>query len=96
MTGEGHGAKQRAEGARVVPFDPESRATVMTLGMGRDKGRRLLFHQMLLQSREELLRFGQREAQMLDLLVRLLQHRDLLHLLFTTILCTHNELQTAS
>ena len=58
-TGEGHGAKQGAEGARVVPFDPERLATVVTLGMGRDKGRRLLFHQVLLERREDLLRFGQ-------------------------------------
>ena len=38
-TGEGHGAKQRAEGARVVLFDPERFPTVITLGMGGDKGR---------------------------------------------------------
>ena len=91
-TGEGHGAKQGAEGARVVPFDPERLATVVTLGMGRDKGRRLLFHQLLLERLEDGLRFGQREAQMLDPLVRLLHHRDLLDLLFTTILCTHDKL----
>jgi hypothetical protein len=35
-------------GLCVGSANPESRATVMTLGMGRDKGRRLLFHQMLL------------------------------------------------
>src|SRR5262249_34702612 len=91
-TGEGHRAKERAEGARVVLFDPERLSTVVTLGMGRNKGRHLLCYQMLLQRREETLRFGRREAQMLDLLVRLLHHRDFRHLLFTTILCTHDEL----
>jgi hypothetical protein len=59
---------------------------------GRDKGRRLLFHQMLLERLQDGLCFGQRETQMLDLLVPLLQHRDFLHRLFTTILCTHDEL----
>ena len=47
---------------------------------------------MLLERLEDGLRFGQREAQMLDPLVRLLHHRDLLHLLFTTIFCTHDKL----
>jgi hypothetical protein len=60
--------------------------------MGSNKGSRLLFHQMLLERCEDGLRFGQREAQMLDLLVLLLQNRDLLRLLFTTILCTHDKL----
>ena len=90
QTGEGNGAKQRAEGACVVPFDPERRATVVTLDMGRHKGRRLLFHQLLLERLEDRLRFGPREAQMRDLLVWLLHHRDLLHLRFTTLLCTHD------
>jgi len=89
---QGHGAKQRAEGARVVRFEPERLATVVTLGMGRDKGRRLLFHQVLLEYLEDGLRFSQREAQMLDPLVRLLHNRDFLDLLFTTILCTHDKL----
>ena len=64
---------------------------MVTLGMGRHKGRRLLFHQLLVERLEDGLRFGQREAQMLDPLVRLLHHRDLLNLLCTTILCTHDK-----
>ena len=91
-TGQGRGAKERAEGARVIPFDPESLSTVVTLGMGGDKGSRLLFHQMLLERLEDGLRFGQREAEMLDPLVRLLHHRDLVDLLFMTILCTQDKL----
>jgi hypothetical protein len=91
-TRQGDGAKQRAEGARVVRFDAERLATVVTLGVGRDKGRRLPFDQLLLERLENGLRFGQREAQMLDPLVRLLYHRDLLDLLFTTILCTQDKL----
>jgi len=64
----------------------------MTLGMGCDEGGRLLFHQLWLERLEDGLRFGQREAQMLDPLVRLLHHRNLLHLRFMTILCTHDKL----
>jgi hypothetical protein len=67
-------------------------AAVFPLGMGGDKGRRLLFRQMLLERLEDGLRFGQRAAQMLDPLVRLLHNRDLLDLLFTTILCTQDKL----
>jgi hypothetical protein len=89
---QGDGAKQRAEGARVVLFDPKRLSTVVTLGMGCDKGRRLPFDQLLLERLEDGLRFGQREVQMRDLLVRLLHHRDLLDLLFTTILCTQDKL----
>jgi hypothetical protein len=81
-----------AEGTRVIPFDPERLPTVVTLGMGRDKGRRLLFHQVLLEPLEDGRRFGQHEAQMLDPLVWLLHHRDLLNLFFTTIFCTHDTL----
>jgi hypothetical protein len=62
-TGEGHRPKERADGARVIPFDPERLPTVLALGMGRDKGRRLLFHQMLLEHLEDGLRFGQRELR---------------------------------
>lgn len=76
----------------MVLFDPEGLSTVVTLGMGRDKGRRLPFVQLLLERLEDGLRFGQREAWMLDPLVRLLHHRDLLDLLFTTILCTQDKL----
>ena len=83
---------ERAKGTRVVPFDPERLSTVVTLGMGRDKGRRLPFDQMLLERLEDGLRFGQREAQMLDLLVRFLHHRNFLHLLFMTIFCTYDKL----
>jgi hypothetical protein len=68
-TGEGRGAKEGAEGARVVFFDPERRSTVVTLSVGRNKGRRLLFYQMLLEPLEDGLRCGQREAQTLDPLV---------------------------
>jgi hypothetical protein len=60
--------------------------------MSRDKGCRLPFDQLLLERLEDGLRFGQCEAQMLDLLVRLLYQRDLLDLLFTPIVCTHNKL----
>jgi hypothetical protein len=70
-TGEGHGAKQRAEGARLVPFDPERLSTVFTLGTSRDKGRGLLFHEALLQRCEDQLRFRQRQAQMLHALAGL-------------------------
>jgi hypothetical protein len=91
-TGEGHGAKQGPEGARVVLFAPKRLATVVTLGMGRDKGRRLPLDQLLLERPEDGLRFGQCEAQMLDPLVRLLHHRELLDLLFTTTLCTQDKL----
>jgi hypothetical protein len=46
----------------------------------------------LLERLEDGLRFGQREAQMLDPLVRLLHNRDLLDLLVTTLLCTQDKM----
>jgi hypothetical protein len=61
-TRQGDGAKQGAESARVVLFDPKRLSTVVTLGMGRDKGRRLPFDQLLLEHLKDGLRFGQRQA----------------------------------
>jgi hypothetical protein len=56
----------------MVPFDSERLSTVFTLGTGRDKGRGLLFHEALLQRCEDLLRFRQRQAEVLDALAGLL------------------------
>jgi hypothetical protein len=61
--GESDRAKQRAEGARVVPFDPKRLSTVVALGMGGDKGSALLFHEALLEHGEDLLRFREGQAE---------------------------------
>jgi hypothetical protein len=47
-TGECDGAKQCAEGTRVMPFDTKSLPAVRTLGMGCNKGGGLLLHKVVL------------------------------------------------
>jgi hypothetical protein len=93
-TGQGHGAKQRAEGARVVSFDPERLATMVTLGMGRNKGRGLLFHEALLECREGLLRFREGQAQVLNALADLLQNHHVGEGFFVAIIVAHHELDS--
>src|SRR5215813_15050966 len=54
-------------------FDPERLSTVFALGMGGDKGRGLLFHETLLERGEDLLRFREGQAEVLNALAGLLQ-----------------------
>jgi hypothetical protein len=84
-TGEGDGAKEGAQGERVVPFDAQSLPTMRTLGMGFDKGGGLLLHKVVLQRREELFRFSQRQAEAFDALAGLVEDRHLMHSVFLTI-----------
>jgi hypothetical protein len=93
-TGEGHGAKQGAQGARVGPFDPERLPTVFALGTGGDKGRGLLFHEALLQRGEDLLRFRQRQAEVLDALAGLLEDCHIGEGFFMAIVIAHHELDS--
>jgi hypothetical protein len=60
--------------------------------MSGDKGGRLPLQEVLLKRCEELFRFRQRQAEVLDTLARLLENHHLMHGLFLTILCTHDEL----
>jgi hypothetical protein len=59
-TGERDRPKQRVERARLLLFALKGGPAVVTLGTGCHKGGDLLCHKLLLQCREELLRFGQR------------------------------------
>jgi len=47
---------------------------------------------MLLECGEELLGFGQRQAEVLDTLAHLIEDHHLMPGLFLIILCTHDEL----
>jgi hypothetical protein len=91
-TGEGDGAKEGAQGARVVPFEAQSLPTIRTLSMGFDKGGSLLLHKVVLKCREELFRFSQRQAKMFNALACLVEDCHLMHRVFLTIFGTHDEL----
>jgi len=91
-TGESDRAKQRAEDARVVLFDPERLPTGVTPGMGRDKGRGLLFHKALLKRGEDLLRFGEGQTEVLNTLAGLLQDHHIDEGFFVAIVVAHHEL----
>jgi hypothetical protein len=91
-TGEGDCAKERVEGARVELFDAERLSAVGTLGMSGDQGGRLPLQEVLLKRGEELFRFSQRQAEVLDTLAHLIEDHHLMPGLFLIILCTHDEL----
>src|SRR5882672_5036638 len=63
----------------------EGGLAVVTLSAGRHKRGNLLCHEVLLQRREELLCFHQRQTEVLDTLTVLVEDRHLLHLFLTAI-----------
>ena len=91
-TGEGDGAKEGAQGTRVLLFDAQSLPTIRTLGMSFNKGRSLLLHQVVLQRREELFRFCERQAEVFDALAGLVEDHHLMHRVFLPIFGTYDEL----
>src|SRR5262245_53463053 len=93
-THEADGAKQRAEGARMVPFDPERLSAVVTLSLGRNESASLLFHEALLERREGLLRFRKGQAKVLNALAGLLQDHHVGEGFCVAIIITHDELNT--
>jgi hypothetical protein len=60
--------------------------------MSGDKGSRLPLHKVVLQRGEELLRFRQRQAEVLDLLARLIEDNQFMDGFFLAIICTYDEL----
>jgi hypothetical protein len=91
-TGEGDGAEERAEAPGVLPFEAERLAAVGTLGLRGDKGGRLPLQEVVLQRGEELFGFRERQAEVLDLVARLIENDHLMDGVFLPILCTHDEL----
>jgi hypothetical protein len=65
---------------------------MVTLGMGRDKGRGLLFHEALLERREDLLRFREGQAEVLNTLASLIHDHYIGEGFFVAIIVTHHEL----
>ncbi len=78
----------------MVLFDSERLPTVVTLGMGRDKGSGLRFHEVLLQRSAGLLCFKERQAEMLDRPASLLEDCHIGEGCYVVIVIAHHKLDS--
>jgi hypothetical protein len=92
-TGELEGAKQGAERARMEAFDFQWGAAVFARGARVEKRINLALEHTVLDGGEELLRLGERQAQMLNTSVVFLQDDEIGDGFFLAIIITKNELQ---
>src|SRR5713101_3204386 len=86
------GAKEGPQGDRVMALGAQCLAAGLTTGTAADKGCSLLLHELLLKRLKELLRFCQRQAELLNALVGFLQDDDIGVGFFVAIVITYDEL----
>src|SRR4029453_5778614 len=91
-TGERQGAKQGAKRFAAAGLELEGCPAVRAGRMGVEKGGDLLLEYVPLEGAEELFGLGQRQPEMLDALVVLVEGDDIGDSLFVTVIVRDNEL----
>src|SRR5262245_25300457 len=92
-TGERKGAKQGAKRFAAAGLEFEGCLAVRAGRMGVEKGGDLLLEYVPLDGAEEVFGLGQRQPEMLDTLVVLVEGDDIGDSLFVTVIVRDNELQ---